>query len=71
MTIEDVKFSYSSPCKHCPTQQGPDPESEEIMKWDFKERMEYRFQCAWRKGGFCYANAKSLYYGNRRGLRLS
>lgn len=64
-TIEEIKFSYSSPCERCPTMHGTDPMQEDIFSWSFKERMEERFTCAWRDDGFCYANAKTLFYGNQ------
>jgi len=73
--IEDVPFSYSSPCEKCPTMfsagkgmRTEDLESDEILSWPFGARMGYRFTCAWRKEGFCYANAKTLYYGERKCL---
>jgi len=61
-----VTFSYSSPCKQCPSFYGDDPEAEMFRSWPFEERIKQRFLCAWRGRGFCYGNAKSMFYGHRK-----
>lgn len=58
------QFSWASPCAKCPTMGGPDPLSADMLTWPFKERMKEVFSCAWRNKGYCYANAKTTFYGS-------
>lgn len=52
-TPSNCQEVHSSSCAHCPSMQGTDPETEDIMTWPLEERMKTRFPCAWRNEKLC------------------
>lgn len=44
---------HSKPCQYCPSSQGLDPESQDILKLPIELRKLFVFPCAWRTEKLC------------------
>lgn len=51
---------HDSPCVHCPSTKGIDPETEDIKTWPKSQRMNTVFPCAWRNEKLCKGYCDSI-----------
>lgn len=51
---------HETSCENCPSEQGTDPEVEDIFTWPKEERLKTLFRCAWRPERLCKGYWKKM-----------